>query len=81
MDLEHAEKVLSMQDTDEAEPAKVGEVIEVVTSAKLMTEVVTTAATTITAAQMPKDSAPRRRRGVIIQDPKETAIASVIMHS
>nr|GFA85450.1 hypothetical protein [Tanacetum cinerariifolium] len=39
-------------DTDEAEPAKVEEVIEVVTAAKLMTEVVTTAATPITAAQM-----------------------------
>nr|GFC08068.1 hypothetical protein [Tanacetum cinerariifolium] len=44
--LEHAEKVLSMQDTDEAEPAKVEEVIEVVNAAKLMTKVVTTAATT-----------------------------------
>nr|GEY31954.1 integrase, catalytic region, zinc finger, CCHC-type, peptidase aspartic, catalytic [Tanacetum cinerariifolium] len=52
--LEHAKKVLSMQDTDEAEPAEVEEVIEVVTVAKLMTEVVTTAATTITAAQVPK---------------------------
>nr|GEY41999.1 hypothetical protein [Tanacetum cinerariifolium] len=40
-----------MSDTDEAEPAKVEEVIEVVTAAKLMTEVVTTAATPITAAQ------------------------------
>nr|GEZ81334.1 hypothetical protein [Tanacetum cinerariifolium] len=38
LDLEHAEKVLSMQDTDEAEPAEVEEVIEVVTAAKLMTE-------------------------------------------
>nr|GEU30172.1 hypothetical protein [Tanacetum cinerariifolium] len=46
-----------------------------------MTEVLTTASTTITAAQVPKASAPRRRRGVVIQDPKETATASVIMHS
>nr|GEV53199.1 hypothetical protein [Tanacetum cinerariifolium] len=38
LDLQHAEKVLSMQDTDEAEPAEVEEVIEVVTAAKLMTE-------------------------------------------
>nr|GEV88661.1 hypothetical protein [Tanacetum cinerariifolium] len=76
LDLEHAEKVLSMQDTDEAEPTEVEEVIEVVTVAKLMTEVVTTAATTITAAQVPKASAPRRRRGVVIQDPKETTTAS-----
>nr|GEW76389.1 hypothetical protein [Tanacetum cinerariifolium] len=37
------------------------------------------ATTTITVAQVPKASAPRRRR--VIQDPKETATASVIMHS
>nr|GEU32627.1 hypothetical protein [Tanacetum cinerariifolium] len=36
LDLEHADKVLSMHETDEAEPAKVEEVIEVVTAAKLM---------------------------------------------
>nr|GEX18323.1 mitotic spindle assembly checkpoint protein MAD2B-like isoform X1 [Tanacetum cinerariifolium] len=78
LDLQHAVKVLSMQDTDEAEPAKVEEVIEVVIVAKLMTKVVTTAATTITAAQVPKASAPRRMRGVVIQDPEETATASVI---
>nr|GEX48789.1 uncharacterized mitochondrial protein AtMg00810-like [Tanacetum cinerariifolium] len=52
LDLEHAKKVLSMQDTDKAEPAKVEEA-----------------------------SAPRRRKGVVIQDPKETATASVIVHS
>nr|GEY21436.1 uncharacterized mitochondrial protein AtMg00810-like [Tanacetum cinerariifolium] len=71
----------TVDDTDEAEPAEVEEVIEVVIVAKLMTEVVTTAATTITAAQVPKASAPRRRRGVVIQDPKEIATASVIVHS
>nr|GEV01018.1 hypothetical protein [Tanacetum cinerariifolium] len=81
LDLHHAKKVLSMQDTDEAEPAEVEKVIEVVTAAKLMTEVVTTAATTITAAQVPKASARRKKRGIIIQDPKETAIALVIVHS
>nr|GEV99175.1 hypothetical protein [Tanacetum cinerariifolium] len=68
-------------DTDKAEPAEVEEVIEVVTAAKLMTEVVTTAATIITTAQVPKASAPRRRRGVVIQDPKETSTTLVIMHS
>nr|GEV00325.1 hypothetical protein [Tanacetum cinerariifolium] len=52
-----------------------------VSQAKLMTEVVTTAATTITAAQVPKASTPRRRRGVVIQDPKETATTSIIVHS
>nr|GFA03974.1 hypothetical protein [Tanacetum cinerariifolium] len=71
----------SMQDTDEAELAKVEEVIEVVTATKLMTEVITTADTTFTAAQVPKASAPKRRRGVVIQDPKETATALVIAHS
>nr|GFB88203.1 hypothetical protein [Tanacetum cinerariifolium] len=36
-DLEHADKVLSMQD-DELEPAELKEVVEVVTNAKLMAE-------------------------------------------
>nr|GEY75887.1 hypothetical protein [Tanacetum cinerariifolium] len=79
LDMEHAQKVLSMQD-DEVEPAKLNEVIEVVTTAMLMTEVVT-AATTITAASMPKASAARRRKGVVIRDPEETATPSVIVHS
>nr|GEU62271.1 hypothetical protein [Tanacetum cinerariifolium] len=76
LDLEHAKKVLSMQDTDEAEPTKVEKVIEVVTATKLMTEVVTTAATTIIAAQVPKSSASRRKKGVVIHDPEETATQS-----
>nr|GEW08551.1 putative ribonuclease H-like domain-containing protein [Tanacetum cinerariifolium] len=77
LDLEHDQKVLSMQD-DEAEPPELKEVIEVVTTAKLMTEVVTVAATTITAAPMPNASATRRRKGVVIREPKETATSSVI---
>nr|GEW64042.1 hypothetical protein [Tanacetum cinerariifolium] len=52
-----------MQDTDEAEPAEVEEVLEVVTTAKLMKEVVTTAAPITVDAQIPKASALRRRRG------------------
>nr|GEU70388.1 hypothetical protein [Tanacetum cinerariifolium] len=80
LELEHAQKVLSMQD-DEAEPYELKEVIEVVTTAKLMTKVVTDVATTITAAPMPKASAARRRKGVVIRDPKETATPLVIMHS
>nr|GEY12702.1 reverse transcriptase domain-containing protein [Tanacetum cinerariifolium] len=60
LDLQHAEKVLSMQDTDKTEPAEVEEVIEVVTAAKLMIEVVTTTATTITVAQVPKCMRTRR---------------------
>nr|GEU47963.1 retrovirus-related Pol polyprotein from transposon TNT 1-94 [Tanacetum cinerariifolium] len=73
--------MLVQQDTDEAEPAEVEEVLEVVTATKLMTEVVTTTAPITTVAQVPKASAPRRRRGVIIQYPEETAAASVIVHS
>nr|GEX50261.1 hypothetical protein [Tanacetum cinerariifolium] len=63
------------------EPVKVEEVIKVVSAAKLMTEVVTTVATPITTAQVPKASAPRRRRGVIIQDLEETTTTSIIVHS
>nr|GEV56823.1 putative reverse transcriptase, RNA-dependent DNA polymerase [Tanacetum cinerariifolium] len=81
LDLEHADKVLSIQETNEAEPAEVEKVIKVVTAAELMTEVVTTAATTpITDAPVPKVSAPRRR-GVIIQDPEEAATALVSVQS
>nr|GEX12409.1 uncharacterized mitochondrial protein AtMg00810-like [Tanacetum cinerariifolium] len=80
LDLEHAQKVLSMQDTDEAEPAEVKEANEVVIATKLMTEVVTTDATTITNARVPKTSAPRRKNGVVIRDPRETATSSVIVH-
>nr|GFB04187.1 hypothetical protein [Tanacetum cinerariifolium] len=58
LDLQHSEKVLSMQDTYEAKPTKVKEVLKV-----------------------QKTSAPRRRRGVVIQDPEEIAVASVIVHT
>nr|GFD15018.1 hypothetical protein [Tanacetum cinerariifolium] len=50
-DLDHANKVLSMQE-DETEPAEVQEVVDVVTTAKLITEVVTAASETITAASI-----------------------------
>nr|GEW27052.1 hypothetical protein [Tanacetum cinerariifolium] len=80
LDLQHSEKVLSMQDIDEEEPAEVEEVLEVVTAAKLITEVVTIAEPTTTATQAPTVSAPRRRKGVVIQDPEET-VALVIMHT
>nr|GEU50844.1 uncharacterized mitochondrial protein AtMg00810-like [Tanacetum cinerariifolium] len=76
LDLEHAQKVLIMQETDEAKPTRVEKVLEVVTAAKLMIEVVTTTIP-ITVAPVPKASAPRRRRGVIIQDPKEATTASL----
>nr|GFB74430.1 hypothetical protein [Tanacetum cinerariifolium] len=68
--------VLSMQD-DKVEPFKILEVVEVVTTAKLITKVVTAASATITAAalQLTIDaaltltttpSAARRRKGVVI---------------
>nr|GEW57028.1 copia protein [Tanacetum cinerariifolium] len=49
INLKHADKVLSMQDVD-IEPVELQEVVEVVTIAKLITKVVTTANATITAA-------------------------------
>nr|GEW64859.1 hypothetical protein [Tanacetum cinerariifolium] len=47
IDMDHASKVLSMQ---EDEPAEVQEVVDVVTTNKLITEVVTTVSETVTAA-------------------------------
>nr|GEW05406.1 hypothetical protein [Tanacetum cinerariifolium] len=73
IDLEHLEKVLSIQDVDDEEPADVEEVLEVVKAAKLMTEVGTTT------AEATKVSVPRRRRGVFIQDPEETT-STVVVH-
>nr|GEV68524.1 copia protein [Tanacetum cinerariifolium] len=78
---EVAAEVAKDADDDEAEPVELSEVIEVVTTAKLMTEVVTAAAAIITTAPMPKASAIRRRKGVVIRDPEETATPSVIVHS
>nr|GEX75880.1 hypothetical protein [Tanacetum cinerariifolium] len=49
IDMDHANKVLSMQE-DETESAEVQEVVDVVTTAKLITEVVTTSSETVTAA-------------------------------
>nr|GEX83486.1 hypothetical protein [Tanacetum cinerariifolium] len=88
IDLDHALKVLSMQ---EDEPAEVQEVVDVVTTAKLITEVVTTASETVTVASTiisavePQVTAAtitaapvrvaatstRKRKGVVIRDPKE----------
>nr|GEZ43100.1 hypothetical protein [Tanacetum cinerariifolium]GEZ49000.1 hypothetical protein [Tanacetum cinerariifolium] len=80
--------VLSMQD-DKIEPAKLKEVVEVDTTVKLMTELVTAASATITATTTPitaatitaAPSAARKRKGVVIRDPKETATPSIIIHS
>nr|GEY66578.1 putative reverse transcriptase domain-containing protein [Tanacetum cinerariifolium] len=84
-------EVLSIQD-DEGEPAELQEVVEVVTTAKLITEVVTAASVTIIAAASQltivvaptlttTPSAARKRKGVVIRDPQETATPSTIIHS
>nr|GEX03936.1 hypothetical protein [Tanacetum cinerariifolium] len=71
------------------EESQLKEVVEVVTTAKLMTEVVTATAATITTATTPitaatitaAPSAARRRKGVVIRDPEETAAPSIIIHT
>nr|GFB36315.1 hypothetical protein [Tanacetum cinerariifolium] len=81
LDLDHPFKVLSMQEDD----LEVQEVVEVVTTTKLITDVVTAASqvssanTTISAAKpsihvvapIVVAAYTRRRKGVIIRDPKE----------
>nr|GEU32950.1 uncharacterized mitochondrial protein AtMg00810-like [Tanacetum cinerariifolium] len=80
------------KDDDDIEPVELHEVVEVVTTAKLITEVVTAASATITTAApqlttavvptlTTAPSAARRRKGVVIRDPKETAKPSTIIHS
>nr|GEU51332.1 reverse transcriptase domain-containing protein [Tanacetum cinerariifolium] len=81
IDLDHSSKVLSMQ-----EDIKVQEAVEVVTTAKLITEVVTAAATQVATASTPIHAAKpkilkipavapavstKRRKGVVIRDPEE----------
>nr|GEV59544.1 hypothetical protein [Tanacetum cinerariifolium] len=91
VEIEESADVLSMQD-DDVEPAELQEIVEVVTTAKLISEVVTAASATITAAasQLTTAATPtlttapnaaRRRKEVVIRDPEETAIPSVIIHS
>nr|GFA14859.1 hypothetical protein [Tanacetum cinerariifolium] len=81
IDLDHSSKVLSMQEDD----SEVQDMVEVVTTAKIITEVVTTAASqgsaasatiptvsaTIPAAPTIVAAYTRRRKGVIIRDPEE----------
>nr|GFA53675.1 hypothetical protein [Tanacetum cinerariifolium] len=82
-------KIEENADDDKLDLVELKEVVEVVTIAKLMTEVVTTAAATITAATTlitavtitAAPSAAKRRKGVVIRDPKETATPSIIIHS
>nr|GEU63890.1 hypothetical protein [Tanacetum cinerariifolium] len=82
IDVDHANKVLSMQE-DESAPAEVQEVVDFVTTAKLITEVVIAASTTISTVEVPVPAATtvtapkltaapsRRTKGVVIRDPKE----------
>nr|GEX49431.1 reverse transcriptase domain-containing protein [Tanacetum cinerariifolium] len=83
IDMDHASKVLSMQ---EDEPTEVQEVVDVITTAKLITEVVTAASETVTAAsttisaaepQVPAatiTAAPARvadkGKGIMVKEPK-----------
>nr|GEU37262.1 xylulose kinase-1 [Tanacetum cinerariifolium] len=76
-------------DDDKVEPAELQKVVDVVTTAKLVTEMVTAASATITvattsliaAAITTASSAARRRKGVVIRDPEETTTPSIIIHS
>nr|GEV21574.1 hypothetical protein [Tanacetum cinerariifolium] len=90
-DAKEVADVLSMQD-DDVEPAELQEVMEVVTTAKLINEVVTASSATLTIAtpQLTTDAAPtlttapsaaRRRKRVVIRDLQETATPSTIIHS
>nr|GEW59305.1 reverse transcriptase domain-containing protein [Tanacetum cinerariifolium] len=81
IDLDHSSKVLSVQEDD----TEVQEAIEVVTTAKLITKVVTAASTQVVPASTPIPAAKpkiskiaaapavstRRRKGVVIRDPEE----------
>nr|GEW05504.1 ribonuclease H-like domain-containing protein [Tanacetum cinerariifolium] len=67
IDMDHALKVLSMQE-DEPE---VQEVVDVVTTAKLITEVVTTASKSVTAAKEEKEWFSKDKgKGIMIEEPK-----------
>nr|GEV36408.1 hypothetical protein [Tanacetum cinerariifolium] len=85
-------KMLRLKKDVNIEPAELQEVVEVVTTAKLLTKVVTAASATITdaapqlttAAALTLTTAPsadRRRNGVVTRDPKESATPSTIFHS
>nr|GEU39582.1 ribonuclease H-like domain-containing protein [Tanacetum cinerariifolium] len=67
-----SQELPSTSQDDKSKPAKLKEVVEVVTTAKLMTEVVIAAATIATAPNVA-----RRRKGVVIRDPAP----SIIIHS
>nr|GEX44245.1 ribonuclease H-like domain-containing protein [Tanacetum cinerariifolium] len=72
MDLEHPEKVFSMQDVDDEEPAKVEEVLEVVTAAKLITEVVTIAGATTTTEATKRFNLKTKEKNAVIEQVKRS---------
>nr|GEY98693.1 hypothetical protein [Tanacetum cinerariifolium] len=89
INMDHASKVLSMQE-DEPE---VQEAVDVVTTVKLITEVVTAVSESVSAASATIAAVPaatitaalvrvaavstRRRKGVVIRDPKEESTAKI----
>nr|GEV36649.1 retrovirus-related Pol polyprotein from transposon TNT 1-94 [Tanacetum cinerariifolium] len=79
---------------EESEPAELQEVVDIVTTAKIITEVVTAASTTTSGVDVPIPAATtataptltaapsRRTKGVVIRDPEEsTTTTSTIIHS
>nr|GEV62356.1 reverse transcriptase domain-containing protein [Tanacetum cinerariifolium] len=85
-------KDAEIEENDKVEPAELQKVVKVVTTAKLITELVTAASATMTdaapqlatAAALILTTAPsvaRRRNGVVIRDSKETATPSTIILS
>nr|GEU53986.1 hypothetical protein [Tanacetum cinerariifolium] len=88
-DVAAVEKMLRLKRMQMFREGTQTELKEVVTTAKLMTKLVTAASATITAATTPitaatiivAPSAARRRKGVVIKNPKETATPSIIIHS
>nr|GEZ59758.1 hypothetical protein [Tanacetum cinerariifolium] len=83
---------VEVEENDKVEPAELQEVVKVVTTSKLITEVVTTTSATITAAapQLTTAATPTlttapsaiiRRKRVVIRDPEETATPSTIIHT
>nr|GEX30666.1 hypothetical protein [Tanacetum cinerariifolium] len=74
-DVEKTDEIEKDADDDELELAKLKEVVEVVTTTKLMTEVVTAGAATITAATTPITAAtitaaPNKGKGIMVEEPK-----------
>nr|GEY21673.1 hypothetical protein [Tanacetum cinerariifolium] len=83
-DVDDAVKDAEIEDNDEVEPAELQELVEVVTTTKLITEVVTAASATIPVDAPTLTTAPsaaRRRKGVVIKYLEETATPSIIIHS